>query len=43
MLACDDICFPTYRMVSWLMARDYPLLDLVNQIYSNASDPFKGR
>ena len=43
MLARDDMCFPTYRMVSWLMARDYPLLDLVNQIYSNASDPLKGR
>jgi 2-oxoisovalerate dehydrogenase E1 component alpha subunit len=43
MLGRDDMCFPTYRMVSWLMARDYPLLDLVNQIYSNASDPLKGR
>jgi 2-oxoisovalerate dehydrogenase E1 component alpha subunit len=43
MLARDDMCFPTYRMLSWLMARDYPLLDLVNQIYSNASDPLKGR
>ena len=39
----DDMCFPTYRMVSYLMARDYPLLDLVNQIYSNADDPLKGR
>jgi 2-oxoisovalerate dehydrogenase E1 component alpha subunit len=43
MLARHDMCFPTYRMVSWLMARDYPLLDLINQIYSNASDPLKGR
>jgi 2-oxoisovalerate dehydrogenase E1 component alpha subunit len=43
MLGREDMCFPTYRMVSWLMARDYPLLDLVNQIYSNASDPLKGR
>jgi 2-oxoisovalerate dehydrogenase E1 component alpha subunit len=43
MLGRDDMCFPTYRMVSWLMARDYPLLDLVNQIYSNANDPLKGR
>lgn len=39
----DDMCFPTYRMVSYLMARDYPLLDLINQIYSNADDPLKGR
>ena len=38
-----DMCFPTYRMVSYLMARDYPLLDLVNQIFSNAADPLKGR
>ncbi len=39
----DDMCFPTYRIVSYLMARDYPLLDMVNQIYSNADDPLKGR
>ena len=25
------------------MARDYPLIKLVNQIYSNAADPLKGR
>jgi 2-oxoisovalerate dehydrogenase E1 component alpha subunit len=39
----EDMCFPTYRIVSYLMARGYPLLDLVNQIYSNAADPLKGR
>ena len=39
----EDMCFPTYRIVSYLMARDYPLLDMVNQIYSNAQDPLKGR
>ncbi len=39
----EDMCFPTYRVVSYLMARDYPLIDLVNQIYSNAADPLKGR
>src|SRR5665213_1984837 len=38
-----DMCFPTYRVLSWLMARDYPLIDLVNQIFSNARDPLKGR
>lgn len=42
-LAKGDMCFPTYRMVGFLMARDYPLLDLVNQIFSNAADPLKGR
>jgi 2-oxoisovalerate dehydrogenase E1 component alpha subunit len=39
----DDMCFPTYRLLSWLMARDYPLSDLINQIFSNAKDPLKGR
>jgi 2-oxoisovalerate dehydrogenase E1 component alpha subunit len=43
MLARSDMCFPTYRMVSYLIARDYPLLDMVNQIFSNAADPLKGR
>ena len=43
MLAPEDTAFPTYRMVGWLMARDYPLVDLVNQIFSNARDPLKGR
>lgn len=39
----DDMCFPTYRVLSWLMARNYPLVDLVNQIFSNARDPLQGR
>jgi 2-oxoisovalerate dehydrogenase E1 component alpha subunit len=42
-LGRDDMCFPTYRLVSWLMAREYPLTDLINQIFSNANDPLKGR
>jgi 2-oxoisovalerate dehydrogenase E1 component alpha subunit len=42
-LGRDDMCFPTYRMASYLVARDYPLVSLVNQIYSNAADPLKGR
>ncbi|KQX19141.1 MULTISPECIES: thiamine pyrophosphate-dependent enzyme [unclassified Sphingomonas] len=42
-LGYDDMCFPTYRVLSWLMARGYPLTDLVNQIFSNAKDPLKGR
>ena len=37
-----DICFPTYRVLSWLMARGYPLIDLVNQIFSNERDPLRG-
>jgi 2-oxoisovalerate dehydrogenase E1 component alpha subunit len=42
-LSPGDMCFPTYRVMSWLMARDYPLIDMVNQIFSNAKDPLKGR
>ena len=43
MLGRDDMCFPTYRVMGWLHARGYPLLDMVNQIFSNADDPLKGR
>src|SRR5690606_34910455 len=39
----DDMCFPTYRVLSWLMARNYPLIDLCNQIFNNVDDPLKGR
>lgn len=43
MLPRGDMCFPTYRMQGWLHARGYPLLDLVNSIFSNAADPLEGR
>lgn len=39
----SDMCFPTYRDLGWLMARGYKLIDLVNQIFSNAQDPLQGR
>jgi len=42
-LAADDMCFPTYRMQGWLIARGYPIVDMINQIYSNERDPLKGR
>jgi 2-oxoisovalerate dehydrogenase E1 component alpha subunit len=44
-LALDvgDMCFPTYRQQSLLMARDVPLVDLICQLMSNAHDPLKGR
>jgi TPP-dependent pyruvate/acetoin dehydrogenase alpha subunit len=35
--------FPTYRQAGLLIAGDYPMLDMMNQIYSNALDPLKGR
>jgi len=43
LLGAGDMCFPTYRVLGWLMARDYPLIDLVNQIFSNERDPLRGR
>jgi 2-oxoisovalerate dehydrogenase E1 component alpha subunit len=42
-LGPGDMCFPTYRVVSWLMARDYPIVQLMNQNFSNAADPLEGR
>lgn len=39
----SDMCFPTYRLVGWLMARNYPLIELVNQIFNNEADPLKGK
>jgi 2-oxoisovalerate dehydrogenase E1 component alpha subunit len=39
----DDMCFPSYRQQGLLLARGYPMLDMMNQVYSNASDPVKGR
>ena len=38
-----DMCFPTYRQQSLLMARDYPMVDMVCQLLSNEADPMKGR
>ena len=38
-----DMCFPTYRQQGLLIARGYPLLDMMCQIYSNTGDPLKGR
>ncbi|WP_323141842.1 3-methyl-2-oxobutanoate dehydrogenase (2-methylpropanoyl-transferring) subunit alpha [Massilia phyllosphaerae] len=38
-----DMCFPTYRQQSLLMAREYPLVDMVCQLLSNERDPMKGR
>ena len=38
-----DMCFPTYRQQSLLMAREYPLVDMICQLLSNERDPMKGR
>ena len=39
----DDMCFPTYRQQGILIARGYPLVEMMNQVYSNRADPLKGR
>ena len=38
-----DMCFPTYRQQGILIARGYPLVDMMCQLYSNDRDPVLGR
>jgi len=38
-----DMCFPSYRQQGLLIARGYPLIDMMCQCYSNSRDPLKGR
>jgi 2-oxoisovalerate dehydrogenase E1 component alpha subunit len=42
-LASDDMCFPSYRQQGILITRGYPIVAMMNQIYSNRSDHLKGR
>ena len=42
-LAADDMVFPSYRQQGVLIARGYPLTEMINQIYSNRADRLKGR
>jgi len=39
----DDMCFPSYRQQGLLIARGYPMIDMMCQCYSNTRDPLKGR
>jgi 2-oxoisovalerate dehydrogenase E1 component alpha subunit len=39
----EDMCFPTYRQQGLLIGRDWSLIDMMNQVYSNSSDRLKGR
>ncbi|MCY7271928.1 MAG: 3-methyl-2-oxobutanoate dehydrogenase (2-methylpropanoyl-transferring) subunit alpha [Sphingomonas bacterium] len=39
----EDMHFPTYRQQGLLVARGYPLVTMMCQIYSNAGDPLHGR
>ena len=38
-----DMFFPTYRQQGWLIARDWPLVDMMCQLYSNEKDRLHGR
>jgi 2-oxoisovalerate dehydrogenase E1 component alpha subunit len=42
-LEYGDMCFPTYRQQGLLVARGWPLVDMMNQVYSNSRDRLKGR
>lgn len=39
----DDMLFPTYRQPGLLIARDWPIVDMMCQVYSNSADRLKGR
>ncbi len=38
-----DMNFPTYRQQGLLLSSGYPILDMMNQVYSNSEDPLRGR
>ena len=42
-LSPGDMNFPTYRQQGLLIAGGYPLVDMMNQIFSNDADPLHGR
>lgn len=42
-LEATDMCFPSYRQQGLLIARNYPILKMMGQVYSNALDPLMGR
>ena len=39
----EDMIFPSYRQQGCMIARGYPIVEMVNQIYSNRADKLKGR
>ena len=39
----DDMCFPSYRQQGLLIARDFPIVDMMNQVYSNKGDKLQGK
>ena len=38
-----DTCFPTYRQQGWLIARKWPLVEMICQVFSNEHDRLHGR
>jgi 2-oxoisovalerate dehydrogenase E1 component alpha subunit len=42
-LKAGDMNFPTYRQQGLLVSAGYPIVDMMNQIYSNSKDPMVGR
>lgn len=42
-LARDDMTFPSYRQQGILIARDWSMVDMMNQIYSNSADRLQGK
>jgi 2-oxoisovalerate dehydrogenase E1 component alpha subunit len=42
-LDSDDMTFPSYRQQGILITRGYPLINMMNQIYSNRADHLQGR
>ncbi|WP_427969446.1 3-methyl-2-oxobutanoate dehydrogenase (2-methylpropanoyl-transferring) subunit alpha [Altererythrobacter sp.] len=42
-LASDDMVFPSYRQQGILISRGYPMVEMINQIYSNKADKLMGR
>ena len=39
----EDMIFPSYRQQGCLIAREYPMLEMINQIFSNRADKLLGR
>ncbi len=42
-LSDGDMNFPTYRQAGLLIASGYPVVTMMNQIFSNDEDPLRGR
>ncbi len=42
-MADEDMCFPSYRQQGILITRGWPLVEMMNQIYSNRGDRLQGK